>query len=149
MRENIKRILSNSRSSKSQIGISKKEFEILLVYFARIDEKARAKKSKWKRWYWWKPPVLRTSVERLFYVLWYFKNYPTFDTAWATWWASKSSAHSWFIVYFPMLNEALRQLGVILPETPEEFVWKYGKDKNLWDIFVDATERELVRNKKK
>jgi len=149
MRENIEKVLSNERGCKSQTGISKNEFEILIPFFARIDEKTRAEKSKWKRWYGWKPPVLKTSRERLFYVLWYFKNYSTFDTAWTTWCTSKSSAHSWFSTYFPMLKEALKQLWVIPPETPEEFVGKYGKDKNLWYIFVDATEREIIRNKKK
>ncbi len=149
MRENIEKILSKGRSCRSQIGITKNEFETLLPFFARIDEKNRAKKSKWKRWYGWKPPVLKSSRERLFYVLRFFKCYPTFDTAWATWWTSKSSAHSRFTVYFPMLKESLKQLGVIPPETPEEFIGKYGKDKYLWDIFVDASERGIVRNKKK
>lgn len=149
MKNQITKILSNERSSKSQIGIMHQEFMILLPYFSKLDEEDRRKRQEWKRNYWGKPPILENSEQRLFYVLWYLKTYPTFDTAWAVRWWSKAAANKRFLRYFILLKEALRQLWALPPETPEEFVSKYGEDQNLWDVFVDASEREVARSKKK
>lgn len=149
MKEQIPKILSKKRSSRSQTWITKQEFEIIIPYFKTLDKEDKKQRSKWKRPYWGQPPILGTSEERLFYVLRYLKTYPSFDTAGAVRWMSKSSAHNQFRRYFPMLRESLRRLGVLPPETPEEFVGKYGKDRNLWDVFVDASERRISRSKKK
>ncbi len=149
MKNQIERILSNERWSKSQIGITNDEFMIVLPYFTKLDEEGIKKRQEGKRKYWGKPNILENSEQRLFYVLRYLKTYPTFDTAWAVRWGSKSTANRRFLRYFPLLKEALKRLWVIPPETPEEFISKYGEDQNLWDVFVDASEREVARSKKK
>lgn len=149
MKDKIEKVLSNNRSSKSQTGLTKKEIDLILPYFEKLDEEDRKKRNAWKRSYWGKPPILENSLQRLYYTLWYLKTYPWFDTAGAVWWSNKSSAHERFMRYFPLLKESLRRLWVIPPETPEEFISKYGEEQSLWDVFVDASEREVVRNEKK
>jgi len=46
MKNQITKILSNERSSKSQIGIMHQEFMILLPYFSKLDEEDRRKRQE-------------------------------------------------------------------------------------------------------
>ena len=149
MREQIPKILKEERSCKSQIWVNKQEFEIILPGFSVLDKEDRKKRSAWKRPYGGKPPVLKDSLERLFFILWYLRVYPTYDSAWAIRWMSKVTAYEQVQRYFPLLQETLKRLGVLPPETIWEFIQKYGKERDFWELFVDASERKIVRNKKK
>ena len=80
---NIKRILQQDRLLRATTGLNQKAFEELLVKFELVyisstqeREKARQRKRGAGR-----KAQLRTMKERLFYILFYLKCYPTYDLA--------------------------------------------------------------------
>lgn len=63
---NIERALKQDRLLRAMTGLNRKAFDALLPTFSTIyDRKAQ----------------LRNPQDKLFYILFYFKRYPTFDLA--------------------------------------------------------------------
>lgn len=80
---NIDRILRQDRLIRATTGLNRKAFEDLLVKFTEVylswpqkREKPRKRKPGGGR-----QARLTTMAEKLFYILFYFKCYPTFDLA--------------------------------------------------------------------
>ena len=80
---NIDRILGQDRLIRATTGLNRKAFEDLLVKFTEVylswpqkREKPRKRKLGGGR-----KARLTTIKEKLFYILFYFKCYPTFDLA--------------------------------------------------------------------
>jgi len=92
---------------------------------------------------------LKTSADKLFFVLFYIKTYPTFDVL--AFWSNKSRGRSCEAVhlYLRALKKALGR-EIVLPErkirTVEEFLEKFPEVK---DVFFDGTERRIQRPKDK
>lgn len=73
----LKKNLNNNRASKANIGLKSKQFYKLLPYFKHDllkFEQIRLKNDKIGR-----KSKLRTTEDKLFFTLYYFKTYPTFD----------------------------------------------------------------------
>jgi hypothetical protein len=79
---NIERILCQDRLLRATTGLNRKAFEILLeqfrqVYFAEFDKRETPRKRKMGGG---RKGRLKTIKQKLFYILFYFKCYPTFDS---------------------------------------------------------------------
>ena len=147
MKEKIQLIFKDDRITKSQIWISSKEFGLLLPTFEIVDKEEEIKRrSMTKRGYGWRKSKLETWEHKLFFILYYLKVYPSYDTAWVVWWVSKSRISECIYRYFPILKESLKRLWVLPPENKEEYKKKF-KD-NWWNsyIFIDWSEREVSRS---
>lgn len=70
----IARILSNDRTSQASIGLTKSVFVKLVPEF----DKALGKGTKKNPYRGGRKDTLRTSEEKLFFILFYLKNYPPF-----------------------------------------------------------------------
>lgn len=139
------------RMCKGLTGLTKQEFKDLLPLFA-----INYKEFEYKR----KPDrkralgggrisKLRTIEEKLFYILWYMKTYPTFDLASFLVGFTRSCAHDWMHGLLPILEQTLGR-KLVLPErqisSPEEFFELFPETK---DVFIDGVERLKQRPKKK
>jgi hypothetical protein len=88
---------------------------------------------------------LGTPEQKLFFVLFYLKTYPTFDVLGFHFGFSSGHAHDHLDALLPVLARSLSDLGVLparMPGTPEEFaqlVEQYG------DIAIDGLECPCVR----
>lgn len=87
--------------------------------------------------------------EKLFYVLWYMKTYPTFDLASFQVGFARSSACYWMHELLPILEMTMKR-KFVLPQRkisdPEEYFRLFPEAK---EVFVDAVERLKQRPKKK
>lgn len=136
-------ILKNNRTSKATIGLSSNQFYSLLTHFEQVLEKfdkIRLKSNRLGR-----KPVLKTMEEKLFFVLYYLKTYPTFDVLGANFGMSKSRACPWIHYYSKILYWAMKK-GNFLPKrrfkNKEEFQKAFP---NLKFLIADGTERPKRR----
>ncbi len=144
---NIRSALRTDRMCASLTGLTVREFKDLVSDFSWNYQQAEAKrKPKRKR----KPGGGRKSYiqsieEKLFYILFYLKTYPTFDVASFLVGFNRSKACEWVQRLLPILETTLGR-KLVLPQrkisSPEEFLRLYPEVK---DVFGDATERKAQR----
>ena len=136
----------DERQLKSITGLSVKQFSIILPVFDYfiINDKEKNKQDKIK------PNngsvgKLESSSDKLLFILYYLKCYPTFDQFGFNFNMNKSCAHTWLYKIFPIFTNTLKYLNV-LPETkfetPEEMQKAF---KGIDTILVDVTERVIQR----
>lgn len=154
---NINRALRSDRLMKGVTGISVNEFQHLAEDFERNFEKEKQskykeglKKGKRKR----KPGggrtgQLKTKSEKLFFILLYFKCYPTFDLLGLMFDLNRSNANRNVQKLLPVLEKTLGEV-MVLPKrkihTIKELFEMFPEVRNL---FLDATERQIPRPKDK
>ncbi len=86
-------------------------------------------------------------AEKLFYILFYFKCYPTFEVAGVLFDFDRSQANRWMHRLQPILEAALGRT-MALPERKleriEQFLQRYPEVK---EVMIDGTERPIARPK--
>lgn len=134
---------------KALIGMSYQEFLELLPAFEReLYQYAVHKQGRKRKVGAGKKGHLKTSADKLFFILLYLKTYPTFDVL--AFFSDKGRGRSCEAVhlYLHILEKALGK-KIVLPErkitSVEEFLEKFPEVK---DVFVDGTERRIQRPKK-
>jgi hypothetical protein len=142
----------NQRQLKSLIGLSREEFDKLLEAFSSCleeikNEKYRKNRKRRKR----RPGggrtgSLGTPENKLFFILYYLKNYPTFDVLGFIFGISPSKAHENIMKLIPMLKRALKTLGVLPKQHFKDAAEFYQVIENTKNIIIDATEREHFRH---
>jgi hypothetical protein len=150
---NLRLTIRDDRQFKSLTGVSEKQFEMLCLVFCEVYEEAlqelhvqdifqdRRKNERGGG----RKGGLPTIKDKLFFLLYYFKVYPTFDVLAFFSGMSRSKACENIHKLTPILYEALYRAG-LMPyrsfESVEEFKKVFdGIDK----IIIDATERKHVR----
>ena len=155
----IWKIISNERQLKALIWLKEEEFIFLCQLFKDIEDEIkkeeyeeRLKNSNGKFVRVWSPSgtsKLKTSEEKLFFLLSYLKSYPTFDVHGFNFWLCRSWAHQRIHKLLPVLQRLLKEIG-----TSPKRVLKNSEDikEAFWwdvlDIIVDWTERKHFRHKK-
>ena len=135
----IKTIGKDKRKIKALIGVSLKEFDKLLLEFIKF---LPIKIPRGKN------PVLKTSRDKLFFILFYLKCYPTIDFAAGIYGVDRSQISRWYNQLKGVLEETLRK-ELVLPERHVKDSYKFSKlFPNLKECFVDGTERTINKPKK-
>lgn len=150
---NIKRALSNNRLMSALTGVTPQEFTSLIPAFSEVwlqeKRKQHRKSSKERKIGGGRKGFLKTIEEKLFYVLFYHKCYPTYDLAGFIFDCNRSNACR---RQFELSSALEKTLGrkLVLParkmRTPEEFFAAFPEAK---EIFIDGTERPIQRSKDK
>lgn len=149
---NIQRALKDERMLKSLIWISKKQFNSLLIefelwmndYYKNLTPLNKRKRCIW----WWRRWVLKTTEEKLFFILFYIKIYPTFDLAAFVFWTVRSKTCEWTQKFLPILKKSL-WIKLILPKRKTTSLEQLlNENPQLKDVFIDWTERPIQRPKK-
>jgi len=146
-----KAALRTDRMCKALTGLKVDEFRGIVDDFAYYytGHEAKRKKKRQRKLGGGRDSKIETIEEKLFYVLWYMKTYPTFDVASFYVGFARSSACTWMHELLPILEMTMKR-KFILPQRkisdPEEFLRLFPETK---EVFVDAVERLKQRPKKK
>ena len=136
---------------KALTGLKVSEFEGFVsdFEFHYREFEAKRKKDRLRKVGGGRDSKIETIEEKLFYVLWYMKTYPTFDVASFSVGFARSSACTWMHDLLPVLELTMKR-KFVLPQRkisdPKEYFRLFPEAK---DVFVDAVERLRQRPKKK
>jgi hypothetical protein len=145
--------IRDDRQFKSLTGLSEEQFEKLCPIFCEVYEEAleeahvqaifqeRRKNERGGG----RKGKLPTIEDKLFFVLYYFKVYPTFDVLASIFDMSRSKACENIHKLTPVLHEALFRAG-LMPYRSFESVEEFKKAFDGIDrLIIDVTERKHVR----
>jgi hypothetical protein len=152
---NVEQALKNDRFMKAATGFSPSEFnhmsesfdlelhnEKWTAYEKGVEQEERIRKPGGGR-----PGNLKTAVEKLFFILFYFKCYPTFDILGFLFGLNRSNAFRNVQKLTATLERVLDK-KMVLPKrkinTFEELIEMFPGVK---DLFIDGTERPIQRPK--
>jgi Helix-turn-helix of DDE superfamily endonuclease/DDE superfamily endonuclease len=146
---NIEKILCQDRLLRATTGLNRKAFEALVVKFGEVYHSFLQKRKKMRKRKngGGRKARLTTIKEKLFYVLFYFKCYPTFDLASVLFEFDRSQAYRWIHRLQAILEKTLGEKKV-LPlrklSSIDEFIEHFPTVK---EVIVDGTERPIQRPK--
>ena len=141
----IQRVLKQDRLVRALTGLNRKAFDQLLVAFSPVYEQSRQTQPRQRAVGGGRKARLLGTQEKLFFILFYFKCYPTFDLAGIIFDMHRSQAHDWMHRLQPILEETLGQ-KMVLPERKldsiEAFLERFpGVER----VMIDGTERPIQR----
>lgn len=145
----ISRALKSNRLMKALTGLNISEFNELSPLFSNeLYILKSSKKDRQRCVGGGRIGALTTETHKLFYLLFYFKIYPTFDMAGFVFGVHRSRAHEWVQRLQVALEKCLGK-AMVLPKrqisTPEEL---YQLIPGIKDLFIDGVERKALRAKK-
>ncbi|ODS38427.1 hypothetical protein BEH94_01905, partial [Candidatus Altiarchaeales archaeon WOR_SM1_SCG] len=152
---NISRALKDNRLMKAVTGMSINELQELTKDFERKFEKEKQSKykeglknGKRKR----KPGggrtgQLKTTNEKLFFILLYFKCYPTFDLLGLMFDLNRSNANRNVQKLLPILEKTLGEVMVLPKRKIRTIKELFEMFPEVHHLFIDATERSIPRPK--
>ncbi len=138
----IERALYNDRTSQATIGLTRDIFKKLVPEF----EKGLMEYAKRNSYRGGRIGKFKTSEEKLFFILYYLKNYPTYDVLGIQFGLHRSNAFRKVNKYMEALKISLSNNGVLPVDTIGEL------NKRLKDIelaIIDGTEQRKNRPKNK
>jgi DDE superfamily endonuclease/Helix-turn-helix of DDE superfamily endonuclease len=145
---NIEQVIKQDRLLRSLIGMNRKAFEELLSTFNEVYEQTKQEQQEQARQRsvgGGRKARLEQGSAKLFFILFYFKCYPTFDLAGFIFRIHRSQAHYWVHKLQPVLESALG-FKMALPERKisriEAFLERYPTVKR---VMIDGTERLIQR----
>ena len=148
---NLQRVLRDDRLLRALTGLNRKAFEELKLAFEQelLEEEVprRSQKQRQRAQGAGRKPRLETVEEKLIYILFYFKCYPTFDLAGIMFDLDRSQANRWMHRLQKVLEKALGR-KMALPKRKltsiEEFIESFPEVKR---VILDGTERPIQRPK--
>ena len=146
---NLEQAIKQDRLLRALTGMNRKAFESLLLIFTEVYEQSREQKPRKKAMAGGRKALLKTNSSKLFFILFYFKCYPTFDLAGFIFGFDRSQAHYWVHQLQPILETALGK-KMSLPKRKinsiEVFLSRYP---GVQRVMIDGTERRIQRPKDK
>lgn len=148
---NVSSALRTDRMCKALTGLSVGEFKQLSIDFAwnYHEYEVKRKPDRIRKLGGGRDAYLEKIEEKLFYILWYMKTYPTFDLASFNVGFARSKAHKWVYLLLPILETTMKR-KLVLPERkisdPEEFLRLFPEAR---EVFADGIERSIQRSKNK
>ena len=146
---NIERILKQERLVRAMTGLNLKAFKALESSFEEAYQQSlnQLEKERKRQQGGGRKATLRTTLDKMLYILMYIKCYPTFDLMEVLFNFDRSCAHDWVHRLLPVLEAALGKKQV-LPERKinsiAEFLEKFPEVK---EIIIDGKERPVQRPK--
>jgi hypothetical protein len=146
--------IRDDRQMRALTGLSRNQFEVLLPEFTAVYEEMRRKAyeqglaagTRQRKPGAGQKGKLPTPADKLLFVLFYYKTYPTFDVLGTQFDMARSKAHENLHRLSPVLHETLVRLGVMPHRefsTPEELKQALqGTDQ----LLIDVTERLYRRS---
>jgi hypothetical protein len=148
---NLQRVMKDERLLRALTGLNKKAFDELKETFAEVvpqqEIPGRSQQPRQRATGAGRKPRLETVEQKLIYILFYFKCYPTFDLAGRLFDIDRSQANRWMHRLQKPLEIALGQ-KMVLPKrkltSMEEFIDAFPEVKR---VIVDGTQRPIQRAK--
>lgn len=141
----IERALNQDRLLRALTGLNRRAFDALLADFSSLYEQSRQTQPRQRAVGGGRKARLLKTQEKLFFILFYFKCYPTFDLAGLIFDLHRSQAHEWMHRLQPILEQTLGE-KMVLPERKldsiEAFLQRFPDVKR---VMIDGTERPITR----
>lgn len=142
---NTDRVLRQDRLLRALTGFNRKAFEALLPKFGEVYTQSLLDRPRQRAIGGGRKARLHRPEDKLFYILFYFKCYPTFDLAGVLFDIDRSQACTWMHRLQPIL-EATLGAHLVLPErkldSVEAFIERFPGVKR---VMMDGTERPIQR----
>ncbi len=142
---NIERALKQDRLVRALTGLNRKALDALLPAFSSVYDQQLLQHARQRAVGGGRKARLDTPQKKLFYILFYFKCYPTFDLAGLLFDIDRAQAHYWMHRLQPILEAALGQ-KMALPERKltsiEEFIARFPDVER---VMIDGTEGPIQR----
>ena len=155
----LDKTISDERQLKALIWLTKDEFNFLSDLFWEIEQEIKKeeyeKRLKESKWNFVRMgsisgnTKLKTSKDKLFFLLYYLKSYPTFDVLWFYFWLSRWWACQNIHKNLPILQRLLQKIWISPKrelKTSEDLKNAFWWD--ILDLIIDWTERKHFRHKK-
>src|SRR5512141_921469 len=146
---NIERALENDRLLRSLTGLNRKAFEELCEVFeaAYQEELERETKPRQRARGGGRKARLHSIEAKLFFILFYFKCYPTFDVLGFLFDLERGRSNRWVHRLQGILERALGK-KMVLPERKIESIEQFlERFPNVKAVIIDGTERPVQRPK--
>jgi hypothetical protein len=146
---NINRALNNDRLLRALTGLNRKAFDELCLVFGKVYEESlqQALKPRKRARGGGRKARLESTQAKLFFILFYFKCYPTFDVLSIIFDLDRGRSNRWVHRLQEILETALGQ-RMVLPERKiesiEAFLERFPEVKT---VIFDGTERPVQRPK--
>ncbi|MBD0310468.1 MAG: transposase [Microcoleus sp. T1-bin1] len=141
----IQKVLNRERLLRALTGLNRKAFEGLLETFSPLYEQTRSSQPRQRAVGGGRKARLLSTQDKLFFILFYFKCYPTFDLAGIIFDMHRSQAHEWMHRLQLILEQTLGE-KMVLPERKldsiEAFLERFPEVKR---VMIDGTERPIAR----
>jgi hypothetical protein len=147
---NINRALNKDRRLRGLTGLNRKAFDELLPTFTSELEKARLmppEQPRQRAFGGGRKGKLDSPAEKLFFILFYFKCYPTFEVAGVLFDCDASQACRWVHAWQPILEAALDQKQALPARKLESLEDFLRRCPDVQRIMIDGTERPIARPK--
>ncbi len=146
--------IRDDRQMRALTGLTQAQFAQLLPTFSEVYqakrqadyEEAVQKGQRQRQPGGGRKSKLPTMADKLLFVLYYYKNYPTFDVLGTQFKLARSKAHTQVYLLSPLLHTTLVQLEMMPSrefKTVEELTFAL---KGVDQIIIDATERPYRRS---
>lgn len=139
----IERALQQDRLLRALTGLNRKAFDAKQPTFSEIYEQTCHSEARQRVVGGGRKARKRQLQDKLFFILFYFKCYPTFDVAGLLFDIHRSQAHEWMHRLQKVLEAALGQ-KMVLPERKldsiEAFLERFPGVKR---VMIDGTERPI------
>jgi len=149
------KIKQNRRKFLALTGLTPKEFKLLLPAFERAytrryrATKTRAGTTRQRQVGGGRKSALDRPEQKLLFALVYLKAYPLQVMLGEVFELSQPSANYWIQHLLPVLQQALKDLGVRPERNPRQFARHERKQGEPLDLIIDGTERRRQRPKNK
>jgi hypothetical protein len=146
--------IRDDRQMRALTGLSRDQFTQLLSMFQAVYEAKRQADyeaavqsgQRQRRPGGGRKSKLPTLADKLLFVLYYYKNYPTFDVLGTQFNLARSKAHRQVYLLSPLLHATLVQLGMMPPREFKSVAALTLALKGVDQIIIDATERPYRRS---
>ena len=147
--------IRDDRQLRSLTGVSQEVLEKLEPVFSAVYkqqqdrryEVGRMKGQRERKAGAGRKSKLETMYDKLCFVLYYLKTYPTFDALAETFNLSRSNAHKQVHSLMPLLSESLAYLGYLPERECEDVIAFHSMCEGVESLLIDVTERECQRPK--
>lgn len=146
----IERVLKNPRLMSALTGMTPEEFLTLLPTFEGVSENRKKdayyrNPKRQRRLGGGRKGFLKSSMDKLFFILFYYKCYPTYDVASFLWDCDRANAFRRQRAQSKILQAVLKR-KLVLPKrqlkSVEDFFKVFPEAK---EVFLDGTERPIQR----
>ena len=138
-------MLNQDRLLRALTGLNRQAFEALLETFSFLYAQSRQQQPRQRAVGGGRQARLLTSQEKLFYILFYFKCYPTFDLAGIIFDLHRSQAHEWMHRLQSILEQTLGEKLVLPARKLDSLDAFFARFPEVKRVMIDGTERPIAR----
>jgi hypothetical protein len=146
---NLQKAIEDNRLMRAVIGMGNEEFSELLEKFSPLVNRIKHKRGRQREPGAGRKHTLETAEQKLFYILFYMKCYPTYDVAGFFFDVDRAQTKRWVDELRGHLEKALGK-AMVLPvrkiRSVEEFLERFPAVR---ELIIDGTERPVQRPKDK